>query len=402
MKKIKLGVIADDFTGAGDAASFLKKGGNQTVLLTSVPDSFDAECDCIVVATKIRSVEAETAVEEVKKIADFFDRLGVVKIYYKYCSTFDSTPKGNIGPVMDYLLERTDSRYTVLCPSLPVNGRKVKDGCLFVNGVPLSESPLKNHPLNPMWDSFIPTLMEPQSKNPCYVVTREDLSSSAYKRMINESDEESRFYLVPDYETDEDGVKISEAFKDLKLLSGGSGLLEHLFACAENTSEADDFDVANQKAIIVCGSCSAMTNRQVQAFKKTENKSYAISADDLINGLFEAKAFFEKAKDELPKYSLIYSDGCERKPDQNDPDLITKSRAMEDFLSDIAMYAGQAGFNKIIVAGGETSGAATIKLGYKAFYVGESVAPGVPVLIPLEDQSKRVILKSGNFVERFF
>ncbi|MEG0264639.1 MAG: four-carbon acid sugar kinase family protein, partial [Erysipelotrichaceae bacterium] len=156
IEKKLFGVIADDFTGASDAASFLVKSGNRVVMVTSNHINNINDCDCIVVALKIRSVKPEIAIEQVKEVLQLFNELNVDKIYYKFCSTFDSTPKGNIGVVMDYLLETFNERYTILVPSLPINGRIVKNGFLYVNGTLLSDSSMKNHPLNPMWDSYIP------------------------------------------------------------------------------------------------------------------------------------------------------------------------------------------------------------------------------------------------------
>ena len=196
---IKLGVIADDFTGASDAASFLVKSGNKTILLTDV-DQNVGNCDCVVVALKIRSVSPEEAISEVKRVTDYFDKLGVEKIYYKYCSTFDSTPKGNIGVVMDYLLERYNCKYSILCPSLPVNGRKVRDGILYVNDVELAKSPLKDHPLNPMWDSYIPNLMKEQSKYKCVVINTNGIDANGISQVLNTNEE--RIYFVPDYYED--------------------------------------------------------------------------------------------------------------------------------------------------------------------------------------------------------
>ena len=393
MTTIKLGVIADDFTGASDAASFLVKSGNKTILLTEIPKKFDYSCDCIVIGLKIRSVDSQLAVEQVKKVMDFFEGIDVGKVYYKYCSTFDSTPKGNIGPVMDYLMERMNCNYSILCPALPINGRTVKNGKLYVNGVPLNESPLKNHPLNPMWDAYIPNLMKTQSK---YMV-------KVYKSNDNLNAEKIRCYYVPDYITDSDGENIASIFGNLKLLSGGSGLLEHLVKNHDMKKEISTFNKNNQKAIILCGSCSVKTNRQVSEFKKHFDNYIAIDSNEILNGLITPESIFSKVKKNLPNTTLIYSDGCEKKIDKDNPKLSQQAKAMEMFLSEIAQLAQQDYFNKIIVAGGETSGAVTIKLGYNAFYVGESVAPGVPWLIPIDKNDTLLILKSGNFGDdKFF
>ncbi len=218
-------MIADDFTGAGDIASFLQKGGARTLLLTEIPASFREDYDCVVLALKSRSAAPEEAVRQVKRAAAFLREAGMERIYFKYCSTFDSTPEGNIGVVSDFLLEELGLSFTLLCPSLPVNGRTVKDGILYVHGVPLAESPMKEHPLNPMWASSIPKLMSSQSRYPCFVLKREDMISGMAWEIAGEYGKKyGKFYLVPDYENEEDGKRIAELFGDLGLLTGGSGI----------------------------------------------------------------------------------------------------------------------------------------------------------------------------------
>lgn len=163
-----LGCIADDFTGASDAASFLVKGGMQTLLLNGIPENIDmveiARADAVVIALKTRTQETVSAVNDSLNAIKWLEKNGARHFYVKYCSTFDSTPSGNIGPICDKAMEYLGVQYTLLCPALPVNGRIVKDGILYVNGVPLAESHMKNHPLTPMHESDIALLMQPQSK----------------------------------------------------------------------------------------------------------------------------------------------------------------------------------------------------------------------------------------------
>lgn len=401
--KNRIGIIADDFTGASDAASFLTKSGNKTILLTKLPKILQTDAQCVVIALKIRSVEVKQAIREVSRVVDFFEENQIDQIYYKYCSTFDSTKKGNIGPVLDYLLERKKQKYTILCPSLPVNGRTVKNGILKVNGVPLSESTMKDHPLNPMWDSYIPTLMKEQSKYPCYPLSVEILSSKEKLASFLEGKKEQKhFYLIPDYTNDQEGKLISKCFGELPILSGGSGLLEHFHNSDYYSPNTFDFDLSVQKPIIVCGSCSEMTRRQVNAFKLTNNCAYAIDANALIRHEIKVEQYLDIVENNLPKASLVYSNGCEIQLQKDSLSFQTASRLMEEFLSQLVYKASQKSFNKIIVAGGETSGAVTILLGYSSFYVGESVAPGVPVLIPMDNTKIRLILKSGNFGDEDF
>ena len=398
MHKIKIGVIADDFTGASDAASFLVKSGQKTILMTDIPQTFHYDCHCIVIALKIRSVDSKKAIQEVTKAVHFLDGLNTEKIYFKYCSTFDSTPKGNIGVIMDFLLEHYHLPYSLLCPSLPVNGRTVKDGILYVNGVELALSPMKNHPLNPMWASSISELMKDQSKYVCFNIRREDMISGLYRNKISEySCSNQHFYLVPDYMDDNDARLIAAGFRDLKLFSGGSGLLEFL-ACEDVQDQTcTQCDHAAMKSLIVCGSCSEMTKKQVDYFKRSNHCYYTIDSEKLIHDEVFIDDVFARVKENQPKTTLVYSDGCEIELKRDDIRFKEKSIRLEKFLSDIAYKAKEEGYNRIIVGGGETSGAVILKLGYSAFYVGESIAPGVPVLIPLENQDMRIILKSGNF-----
>ena len=253
-----VGCIADDFTGASDAASFLQKAGLQTILLNGVPEQGLGmnEYDAIVIALKTRTEPAGEAVEHTMEAVKWLEQHGAAQYYLKYCSTFDSTKEGNIGPVLDAVLEYLEETYTVLCPSLPVNGRTVKDGHLYVNGVPLDESPMKDHPLTPMWDSRIKHLMEAQSKYKCIELNGEQLKEDnidAY--LLKEKEGQKHFYVIPDYETEEDAKRIVSLFGNKKVLSGGSGILQYLAR-------------GNKKGIVLAGSCSQATLTQIETYKK--------------------------------------------------------------------------------------------------------------------------------------
>ena len=183
-----LGCIADDFTGASDAASFLVKGGMSVRLYNGIPDiqaqdnetgRQEEEAQAVVIALKSRTQETARAVADSLAAARFLISQGVKQIYFKYCSTFDSTPTGNIGPVADALMDFMKAHYTILCPALPVNGRTVEDGRLMVDGIPLHHSHMKNHPLTPMWDSRIDKLMEPQSRYSCRCMGARELDDFA-------------------------------------------------------------------------------------------------------------------------------------------------------------------------------------------------------------------------------
>lgn len=396
IEKKLFGVIADDFTGASDAASFLVKSGNRVVMMTSNHINNIKDCDCIVVALKIRSVKPGIAIEQVKEVLQLFNELNVDKIYYKFCSTFDSTPKGNIGVVMDYLLEAFNERYTILVPSLPINGRIVKNGFLYVNGTLLSDSSMKNHPLNPMWDSYIPNLMKPQSKYECYVISEGNSD-------IIDHIKDDKFYLIPDYKNEDDGMKIAIKFKDLKIFGGGSGILEYLCFNQIIKSQYTENKIKNEKAIIVCGSCSKNSALQIRKFQ-ANNKTIKINSSELLENKISAHSLINIVEKNLPDVTLIYSDGIEMemRAFSKHKDFSKISNLVEQLNADICVLAIRRGFNKIIVAGGETSGAVILKMGYDSFIIGKSISPGIPILIPTENSEIKLVLKSGNFGDEDF
>lgn len=403
-KKICLGVIADDFTGAGDAASFLVKRGMKTILYTRIPDALpDEDYDCIVIALKSRSVKPKEAILQTKEALHVLKKAKVEHYYFKYCSTFDSTPSGNIGVVLDYLMTELKVPYTILCPSLPVNGRTLKKGILYVNGVPLSESSMKHHPLNPMWDSFIPTLMKEQSQFPCYLISREMLENKLVFEKIQEYQRNhEKFYLVPDYENDDDATLICDAFKDLRLMSGGSGLLEHL-SYQEGMIPSKLSHQSYHKAIILCGSCSDMSRKQIQNYRSQGGITYPIDSKKLRDGTLCAKDVFDEVHQQ-EKTVLIYSDAIDKNMEElsKAESFLFEAKLIENLMSDISIMANAKGYDKIIVAGGETSGAVTKALGYGAYQIGDVIAPGVPTLRPIDHNKLNLILKSGNFGDENF
>lgn len=431
MGKIFLGVVADDFTGASDAASFLTAAGVQTVLVNGRPKQelhLPAETGALVVALKSRTAPAEEAVRESLEAFAWLKKMGAGQLYLKYCSTFDSTDQGNIGPVVDAVMERYGYDKTVLCPSLPVNGRTVKNGVLYVNGVKLEEGSMKDHPLTPMRKSRISDLMEKQGKYPCVELEeRYELQLNAYN---------GRCYLVPDYYEEAHGDQIAEAFGDLPFLTGGSGLVGALGRryvrlhgmdkaenCRKNEStryireqkSAATEQAGSQaagggpavtavegKTLLLAGSCSAMTLQQITQYQQVGHPSARIIPAELLNGNQNLETLWNWVK-ERESGALIYSSA--------EPEDIQKSQelgrervaaAIENLLAGLAKKAVENGYTRIIVAGGETSGAVTKALGYDTFLIGESVAPGVPVMTPLAAKEIRLVLKSGNFGKEDF
>lgn len=396
----KIGVIADDFTGASDAASFLAKSGARVIMCNEIPGKMTADFDALVVALKSRSAAKEEALAQSGQALQFLREQGCEQFYFKYCSTFDSTPQGNIGVVMDALMETLDVPYSLLCPSLPVNGRTVLNGILYVNGQPLSESPMKDHPLNPMWDSEIANLMRPQSHFPCEVMSREQMKTE-WIEQLKQKHAKERFYLIPDYETDADGEQIASLFGDLPLLSGGSGLLEYLYRGERHAHE--DAETAVHRAILLCASCSQASKNQVHAYQESGYPSVAVDAGALLDGTLDADSLFTWVKQQ-PMPVLIYSDAIDKDMQtlRTHSDFAACSAAMERFMAEMSRLAYAEGYERIVVAGGETSGAVIRALGFESFFIERSVDPGVPILRPLDSPNHTLILKSGNFGSRDF
>ncbi len=408
--RILVGCVADDFTGASDAASFLISKGLKTLLFNGIPNGNIADCNAVVIALKSRTQETKSAVADSMAAFKWLKDNGAEHVYFKYCSTFDSTKEGNIGPVTDAVLEEFNEKYTILCPALPVNKRTVKDGILYVDDIPLAETHMKNHPLTPMWESEIAKLMKPQGKYETLNINQDTLKKSKEEILKIVEDfgkDKEHFYIVPDYITDEDGIKISEVFGDIGVLTGGSGILAPLSAkYKELLGDSDNKIVSSStkgKGIVLAGSCSKATLGQIDNFKSKGYLSYKVEPLKLIKGEETIDNVWNFVLENSDKEVLIYSsDSAENVIEIQKEGKEKVAEALEGMTAEIAKRASEKGYTRIIVAGGETSSAVAKKLGYNSFEIGESIAPGVPVMAPLSDMNMRIVLKSGNFGQEDF
>lgn len=404
-KKILIGCVADDFTGASDAASFLNNKGLKTILFNGIPEGEITDCDSIVIALKCRTQEISGAIADTKKAFLWLEAMGAEHLFFKYCSTFDSTKEGNIGPVTDMLLETFDEKYTILSPALPVNGRSVKNGVLYVDSVPLGETHMKNHPLTPMWDSEIAKLMEPQGKYTTLNINYEMLENSKQDvlAVVKEfGKDKEHFYVVPDYVNDENGTKVAEVFGDLKILTGGSGILAPMadkYIRAEGMSENSLMQTATAgKAVIFSGSCSKATLAQLADAKEKGYPFYKMDPIALLNDTDDMNNIWQFIAEHENQTVVVYSsDYAENVAVIQQQGAENISEILESATANLAKRAVESGYTRIIVAGGETASAVVKKLEFHSFEIGESVAPGVPVMAPLSNTDIRVILKSGNF-----
>lgn len=406
------GCIADDFTGASDAASFLVKGGMRVKLYNGIPENKEQnedETQAIVIALKSRTQKTEDAVADSLHAADYLLKQGVKQLYFKYCSTFDSTPAGNIGPVADALMEFIHTPYTILCPALPVNGRTVEHGNLMVNGIPLHESHMKNHPLTPMWDCSIAKLMEPQSSYPCVNLDEKQLNPQTIDTFSEHYLENKKhLYIIPDYVLPEDSTKIASLFGHLPLLTGGSGLLEPLAKLWTERLSSNPIipeSKTDGKALILAGSCSKATLAQISWYQEQKKPCYKLDPKSIIDGhqtIDDIWNFIETHTTERETVLVYSSDKPEKVKEIQKMGAEKVASILESLIAKLAARAVSVGYTRIITAGGETSGAVTKGLGFSSYWIGESVAPGVPIMIPTEHPDIRLILKSGNFGQTDF
>jgi len=405
-----IGVVADDFTGASDAASFLVEGGLSTILLNGIPTStinLD-KVSAVVIALKTRTMETSKAVDLSLKAFKWLKQKNAQHIYNKYCSTFDSTKTGNIGPIIDAVVERYQYPYTILAPALPVNGRLVKDGHLYVNGIPLNQSNMKDHPLTPMWDSKIANLMKGQGKYNSLELDKETLYSknTNIKSIIKEYKKKNKhFYVIPDYADRHDGERITELFKNLPFLTGGSGLLEGLaraYSMDYNIAKDAIKSSVKGKGIILAGSVSQATRSQIKAFIESGKPSLKISPIDLLEDPSLSFVWRFISKNQAEDIMLYSADEPSKIKEYQKIGKNKVAELIEQAFADIAKKCKNLGYTRIIVAGGETSGAVTQALNFNHFIIGESISPGVPIMMPLENSKIRLVLKSGNFGESDF
>ncbi len=408
-----LGVIADDFTGGTDIASFLVKGGMSTIQLIGVPHESDPVCDAdaVVISLKSRSAPTTEAISDSVAAARYLKKHGAKVVFFKYCSTFDSTEKGNIGPVTEALMRELGVDFAIFSPALPVNGREVFNGYLFVKGVPLHESPMRNHPVTPMHESNVMRLVEMQSSLKCGLVNEKVVKAgaAAILEAITQLRKEGFTGAVIDAIDEADLLTQGEAFKDFSFVTGGSGLglgLAKAFnSGAKDLRSAEEKGRPNdEKTVVLSGSCSAMTNAQVAQYKK-EAPAWPVDIEACVISEEKTQSYAAvvakwAAEQTGKKPPIIYATA--------NPEVLKKiqaqfgakasSDAIEAFFYALSTELKKLGFKKFIVAGGETSGQVTKALGVKGFYIGPTIAPGVPWVKAINEDIS-LALKSGNFGE---
>ena len=408
-KNILLGAVADDMTGATDLCNTLVAGGMRTVQMIGVPEAGDdvPDADAVVVALKSRNTQPVRAVRNSLEAQDWLKSAGAKQFFFKYCSTFDSTPRGNIGPVADGMLERAKGDITIACPAFPTNGRTVFHGHLFVGDVLLSASGMRNHPLTPMRNANLVEVLAEQTPYGVGLVRWETVAKGpqAIREALAQLRREGVRHAIVDALSDKNLIDIGRAVADFKLITGGSGIAMGLPAnfrasgALGGKASAARLPSAQGHAAVLAGSCSEATLDQV-ARMKAKAPAFHIDAAQLGGKRDIVADALAWAKPQLGQQPvLIYASAppaeiakAQRKHGRDKAGIL-----VERALAKIARGLVKAGVGKMVLAGGETSGAAVKALGVRGLMIGKQIDPGVPWTMSLGDRPLHLALKSGNF-----
>ena len=414
---LKIGCIADDFTGATDLANNLVRAGMRVLQTIGVPDApLDREVDAVVVALKSRTIAPEAAVRQSLQALAWLQAQGSRQIYFKYCSTFDSTAQGNIGPVTEALMDALGSDFTIATPAFPDNQRTVFKGHLFVGDVLLSESGMQNHPLTPMLDANLVRVLQAQCRRPVGLIDYRVVAQgeAAIRARIAQLRAQGVGIAVVDALSNDDLLRLAPALKDMALITAGSGVAIGLpanFGLAPSSS-ASALPAPTGLQAVISGSCSLATNRQVQAFIASSRPALALDplhiAEQLAAGVDVAAEALAWAAPLLPSGPvLIYSsaDADAVKSVQARLGVEEAGAMVERTLAAIARVLVERGVRQLVVAGGETSGACVQALHITQMQIGPQIDPGVPWCHAKSDAAwdaagqggLHLTLKSGNF-----
>ncbi len=408
---MKIGVIADDFTGASDIANTLAKGvepegGLRTAQFPGIPNTpADEEIEAGVISLKSRTAPTEEAVADSLRALRWLADQGCQQFIFKYCSTFDSTMEGNIGPVAEALANELGAQKVIFCPAFPTTGRTVYRGHLFVLGKPLNESGMENHPLTPMTDANIRRWLQHQTEEEVGLVSIDAVKQGSEAIATALLSTKERF-VIGDAISDEDLLAWGEALKDAELITGGSGIalgLPRNFLRETSPKSASSvFTGIAGPAAILAGSCSGATRGQIDVHSKS-HPTFAIDVPGVMSGDVTTKTlldFFEAHPDQAP---LAHSSGSPEdvRAIQNQFGQEVVADRLDNLFADTARQLAEMGYKRIVVAGGETSGAVakviSEAVGSPAMSIGPEVDPGVPVLSVGKSEPIALALKSGNF-----
>nr|WP_246820139.1 3-oxo-tetronate kinase [Bradyrhizobium iriomotense] len=406
-----MGCIADDYTGASDLANTLTRAGLRTVQTIGVPadDLALPEVDAVVVSLKSRSIEAGVAVSRSRAADKWLRGRGASHVLFKICSTFDSTDAGNIGPVMDALRADCGEGAVLVTPAFPETGRTVYQGNLFVGAVPLNESPLKDHPLNPMHDSNLVRVLARQSKTQIGLVDLATVTrgADAVQTRLAELATKGIGAAIIDAVFDRDLETIGLVAAEHRLSVGASGIGLGLARALVSTGKVKSAAASNEAGAAVggsvaclAGSCSQATLQQIANAERVMPVLH-LDPDRILTSAGEAQRALDWARPRLPEGPVLIASSST--PGQVAALQARHGRdaaghAIEQTMADIAESLVKSGVRRLVVAGGETSGAVVDRLKIPGFLVGVEIAAGVPVLRAVGVEGDMLLaLKSGNF-----
>ncbi|MGQ0566476.1 MAG: 3-oxo-tetronate kinase [Gemmobacter sp.] len=398
-----IGAVADDITGATDLCLMLSRAGLRTMQVMGVPDGPLPDADAVVIALKSRTIPAEQAVALSLDAARCLRAAGAGQVLFKYCSTFDSTDAGNIGPVTAALMDLTGTPVTIACPAFPANGRTVYRGHLFVGDQLLSDSPMKDHPLTPMRDANLVRVLARQSAVPVGLVDIATLRNGGARNALAQPGPR---ILIADALTDDDLLTLGAACANLALVTGGSGIamgLAQNFVAAGKVAQGErpaTMPAPPGRAVVLAGSCSAATRGQVTAARAAGLPAMALDVAALAAGGQTARTLADWATAQHgPLPPVLYSSA--------DPDTLARTQStlgreasgtlVEHTLAEVARLLHARGFTRLVIAGGETAGAVVAALGVTTLHIGPEIDPGVPWTRSLHGPDLALALKSGNF-----
>ena len=407
MASIRLGCIADDFTGATDLANNLVRSGMRAVQTIGVPDGpLQVDADAVVVALKSRTTPAADAVRESLAALRWLQSQGAQQVYFKYCSTFDSTAQGNIGPVTEALMEALDAPFTIATPAFPDNQRTVFKGYLFVGDVLLSESGMRDHPLTPMRDANLVRVLQSQCRRKVGLIDYRTVAKgeAAIRDRIAALQAEGVAIAVVDALGNDDLLRLGPALKDLRLVTAGSGVAIGLpgnFGITASAA-ASRLPPADGLQAVVSGSCSVATNRQVRSFIEAGRPAYAIEPLRIAAGgdvVAQVLAWAQPLLAQGPVLVYSTAEPSAVKAVQGELGADEAGAMVERTIAAIARGLVDLGVRQLVVAGGETSGACVQALGMRQLQIGPQIDPGVPWCWGRDAAGRplHVTLKSGKF-----
>lgn len=412
-----LGAIADDFTGATDLANNLVRSGMRTVQILGVPtdNPVPEDVDAIVVALKSRSCPVEEAIKDSLAALDWLSASGAQQIFFKYCSTFDSTAEGNIGPVADALMDALNTHQTVMVPAFPTTGRTVYQGHLFVGDRLLNDSGMQDHPLNPMTDADLVRVLGSQTPHSVGLLNRPLLVSgagAAREHLLSLIDSDVR-HVICDTLDDDDLDVLAEACVDMPLVTGGSGLGQALpeqyrrKGWLDSVENAARLVPASGSPLVLSGSCSRATLGQVAHFLEhypgiALDPLELATGNDSLNAVLAAVREHRQQRPDDPILVYASAEPARVKAAQEQLGVARAGEVVEQALATIAVTSVDEGVGRLLVAGGETSGAVVSALELEQLRIGPQIDAGVPwtqarIQTHGGERTLSLALKSGNF-----